>query len=94
MAFTDRHLDIYMQEMQKGVQERHEGVRREVKAWVNFMLLYWKYRSDEYCPNCDNHFVLDAITPKAALKIESEDTRIDARYIPKFKRHFEVGSLW
>lgn len=36
--------------------------------------------SDEYCPNCDNHFVIDALTPKAALKIESEDTRVDARY--------------
>lgn len=37
--------------------------------------------SDEYCPNCDNHYVLDAITPKAALKVESEDTRVDARMI-------------
>lgn len=37
--------------------------------------------SDEYCPNCDNHFLIDAVTPKAALKVESEDTRIDARYV-------------
>ncbi|KAJ9661055.1 hypothetical protein H2198_002214 [Neophaeococcomyces mojaviensis] len=37
--------------------------------------------SDEYCPNCDNHFVLNAKTPQAALKVESEDTRIDARMI-------------
>jgi hypothetical protein len=37
--------------------------------------------SDEYCPNCDNHFVIDALTPKAALKVESEDTRMDARYV-------------
>ncbi|KAH0841995.1 hypothetical protein FOPE_07076 [Fonsecaea pedrosoi] len=37
--------------------------------------------SDEYCPNCDNHFVIDAVTPKAALKVESEDTRVDARMI-------------
>ena len=37
--------------------------------------------SDEYCPNCDNHFVLDAKTPQAALKVESEDTRVDARMI-------------
>ena len=35
--------------------------------------------SDEYCPHCDNHFVLDAKTPQAALKVESGDTRIDAR---------------
>jgi hypothetical protein len=36
-------------------------------------------RSDEYCPHCDNHYVLEAITPKAALKVESEDVRVDAR---------------
>ncbi|KAI5304233.1 hypothetical protein KEM56_006710 [Ascosphaera pollenicola] len=37
--------------------------------------------SDEYCPHCDNHFVIDAITPKPALKVEGEDARIDARMI-------------
>jgi hypothetical protein len=37
--------------------------------------------SDEYCPHCDNHYVIDAITPKAALKVESEDTRVDARLV-------------
>jgi hypothetical protein len=37
------------------------------------------YRSDEYCPHCDNHYVLEALEPKAALKVESEDVRMDAR---------------
>jgi len=37
--------------------------------------------SDEYCPHCDNHFVIDALTPKAALKVESEDTRMDPRML-------------
>jgi hypothetical protein len=36
-------------------------------------------QSDEYCPHCDNHYVLEALEPKAALKVESEDTRMDAR---------------
>ena len=36
--------------------------------------------SDEYCPHCDNHFVLDAKTPKASLQVEGEDARIDSRY--------------
>ncbi|KAF2232377.1 hypothetical protein EV356DRAFT_488637 [Viridothelium virens] len=35
--------------------------------------------SDEYCPHCDNHFVIDAVTPKPALKVEGEDARIDSR---------------
>ncbi|KAH7135436.1 hypothetical protein B0J11DRAFT_424705, partial [Dendryphion nanum] len=37
--------------------------------------------SDEYCPHCDNHFVLDAITPKASLQVEGEDVRKDARML-------------
>lgn len=37
--------------------------------------------ADEYCPHCDNHFVIEAKTPKAELKIESEDVRKDARML-------------
>ncbi|TID22801.1 HOT13-Zinc-binding mitochondrial intermembrane space protein [Venturia nashicola] len=37
--------------------------------------------ADEYCPHCDNHFVIDAVTPKARLEVEGEDVRIDARMI-------------
>jgi len=36
---------------------------------------------DEYCPFCDNHFVIDALTPKPVLKVEGEDVRKDARMI-------------
>ncbi|KLJ09477.1 hypothetical protein EMPG_15093 [Blastomyces silverae] len=37
--------------------------------------------SDEYCPHCDNHFVLNALTPKQALKFEGEDARVDSRML-------------
>ncbi|KAI9846342.1 MAG: hypothetical protein M1837_004195 [Sclerophora amabilis] len=37
--------------------------------------------SDEYCPHCDNHFVIDALTPKPTLKVEGEDVRVDARML-------------
>ncbi|KAF2646552.1 hypothetical protein P280DRAFT_486180 [Massarina eburnea CBS 473.64] len=37
--------------------------------------------ADEYCPHCDNHFVLEARTPKASLQVESEDVRKDARML-------------
>lgn len=37
--------------------------------------------SDEFCPHCDNHFVLEAKTPTPSLNIEGEDARIDARMI-------------
>ena len=37
--------------------------------------------SDEYCPHCDNHFILEAQTPRPALNVEGEDVRIDSRMI-------------
>lgn len=37
--------------------------------------------SDEYCPHCDNHFVIDAKTPKPTLQVEGEDVRLDARML-------------
>ncbi|THH03017.1 hypothetical protein EW146_g10520 [Bondarzewia mesenterica] len=45
--------------------------------------------SDEYCPHCDNHYVIDAKTPQAAIGIEGEDARVDSRYaiiLPMFFR--------
>lgn len=37
--------------------------------------------SDEYCPHCDNHFIIEAKTPKPALAIEGEDARKDNRML-------------
>ena len=37
--------------------------------------------SDEYCPHCDNHYVLEAVTPEARLGVEGDDIRKDARMI-------------
>ncbi|KAG9312324.1 hypothetical protein JVU11DRAFT_7640 [Chiua virens] len=37
--------------------------------------------SDEYCPHCDNHYVIEAKTPQAVLGVEGEDTRVDARML-------------
>jgi hypothetical protein len=37
--------------------------------------------NDEYCPHCDNHFVLEAVTPQAALQVVGEDVRVDARML-------------
>ena len=33
--------------------------------------------ADEYCPHCDNHYVLPAKTPKPALGLEGGDVRVD-----------------
>lgn len=37
--------------------------------------------ADEYCPHCDNHFVLEAKTPKPVLQVEGEDARMDNRML-------------
>lgn len=37
--------------------------------------------ADEFCPHCDNHFVIDALTPKAAISVEGGDARVDNRML-------------
>ncbi|PWW78577.1 hypothetical protein C7212DRAFT_350680 [Tuber magnatum] len=37
--------------------------------------------SDEYCPHCDNHFVIEAKVPRAVVEFEGEDVRRDARMV-------------
>jgi hypothetical protein len=37
--------------------------------------------SDEYCPHCDNNFVIDAIMPQARIEVEGEDVRKDSRML-------------
>ncbi|KAH7354223.1 CHY zinc finger-domain-containing protein [Plectosphaerella cucumerina] len=37
--------------------------------------------ADEFCPHCDNHFVIEAKTPQAGLSIEGEDARVDNRML-------------
>jgi len=47
--------------------------------------------SDEYCPHCDNHYVLEAKTPVAALGVEGEDMRKDARMIKDYRVKLNPG---
>ncbi|KAH6914074.1 hypothetical protein BKA70DRAFT_1260363 [Coprinopsis sp. MPI-PUGE-AT-0042] len=37
--------------------------------------------SDEYCPHCDNHYVIEAKTAKPIIGVEGEDARIDSRML-------------
>ena len=32
--------------------------------------------SDEYCPHCDNKYVIDAKTPHMAIGVEADDLRV------------------
>ncbi|KAF8263538.1 hypothetical protein EI94DRAFT_1772901 [Lactarius quietus] len=49
------------------------------KAFRKDMTTYEE--SDEYCPHCDNHYLIEAKTPQVAIGIEGEDARIDARLL-------------
>ncbi|TRM68830.1 hypothetical protein BD626DRAFT_472042 [Schizophyllum amplum] len=49
------------------------------KAFRKDITLYEE--SDEYCPHCDNHYVLEAKTAKPVVGVEGEDTRVDNRML-------------
>ncbi|KAL0078910.1 hypothetical protein J3Q64DRAFT_1456912 [Phycomyces blakesleeanus] len=36
---------------------------------------------DEFCPHCDNQYVIEALTPEARLGIETGDLRLDSRVV-------------
>ncbi|KAG2197414.1 CHY zinc finger-domain-containing protein [Mucor mucedo] len=36
---------------------------------------------DEFCPHCDNQYVINAVTPEARIGIETEDIRVDNRVV-------------
>ncbi|KAJ1731623.1 hypothetical protein LPJ61_002445 [Coemansia biformis] len=36
---------------------------------------------DEYCPHCDNHYVVEAKTPMPVVGVEGGDARMDSRMI-------------
>lgn len=46
--------------------------------------------ADEYCPHCDNHFVIEAKVPKPALSIEADDVRMNSKFI-KDEREKQTG---
>ncbi|KAJ9232753.1 hypothetical protein DTO169E5_7313 [Paecilomyces variotii] len=55
------------------------GVKSQRDIWP--LRLVTNVNSDEYCPHCDNHFVIEAKTPTPALRVEGEDARIDSRFL-------------
>ncbi|KAI5813550.1 hypothetical protein BZA77DRAFT_117270 [Pyronema omphalodes] len=60
--------------------------RKQVQDWDE---------SDEYCPHCDNHFLLEAKTPQMALQVEGEDVRVDARMIKdEREKGEEKKTIW
>ncbi|PVU85449.1 hypothetical protein BB560_007010, partial [Smittium megazygosporum] len=41
--------------------------------------------SDEYCPFCDNHYVIEAKIPQMALGVDGGDIRLDNRIAKDFR---------
>lgn len=52
-----------------------------VKKYLTFVgpFLSDYEEEDEFCPHCDNQYVIDALTPEASIGIETEDVRVDNR---------------
>jgi len=40
--------------------------------------------ADEYCPHCDNHYVIAAKTAAPVIGVEGEDARVDNRCVTFF----------
>ncbi|CCJ29554.1 unnamed protein product, partial [Pneumocystis jirovecii] len=66
-----------------------------IRIWDGLLMEDWLEnemckRDEEFCTFriCDNHFIINAITPQPALTIETEDVRKDSRVIKDYrKRH-------
>ncbi|KAH9889275.1 hypothetical protein C8Q73DRAFT_747801 [Cubamyces lactineus] len=63
----------------KKTVEMHFLCKKCKKAFRKDMSNYEE--SDEYCPHCDNHYVIEAKTPQAVLGVEGDDPRINARML-------------
>lgn len=37
--------------------------------------------ADEYCPHCDNHYVIDARVPEAVAGLEADDPRMNGKLL-------------
>ncbi|KAI5844163.1 hypothetical protein BZA05DRAFT_410123 [Tricharina praecox] len=71
-AEREDHALLQTTEMVFACKKCKKCFRKQLADWDD---------SDEYCPFCDNRFVLDAKTPSLALNVEGEDVRVDARML-------------
>jgi uncharacterized CHY-type Zn-finger protein len=71
-AETESHPLQQTTEMTFVCKKCRKAFRKDMSTWED---------ADEFCPNCDNHFVIEAKEPKAALKVEGEDARVDNRML-------------
>jgi hypothetical protein len=49
--------------------------------------------SDEYCPHCDNKYVLEAKTPEMGIGIEGDDPRLNNRLFKDPRMKLKQPSL-
>ncbi|ORY31778.1 zinc finger protein [Naematelia encephala] len=49
------------------------------KAFRKDMTIYEE--ADEFCPHCDNQYVIEAKEPQAMIGVEGEDARVDNRML-------------
>ncbi|GAA6023454.1 hypothetical protein JCM10207_004420 [Rhodosporidiobolus poonsookiae] len=49
-----------------------KAFRKDMSTWDE---------ADEFCPHCDNHFVIEAKTPNAIVGVEGDDARVDNRML-------------
>jgi hypothetical protein len=45
--------------------------------------------ADEYCPSCDNHYIIDAKIPQMGMGIEADDPRVMRDFRERQKQWIE-----
>jgi hypothetical protein len=49
--------------------------------------------TDEFCPHCDNHYVIDAKTPSMGIGVEGDDPRMLKDYRERQMRLLEADLM-
>ncbi|RPB03470.1 hypothetical protein L873DRAFT_1826154 [Choiromyces venosus 120613-1] len=81
-AEAETHALLQRHEVVFACKKCKKCFRKDTQEWDE---------SDEYCPHCDNHFVIEAKVPRAVVEFEGEDVRRDARMV-RDERVGESGS--
>lgn len=68
----------------RGFEEWYVGIFFGMLHYVLAPKLSWLL-SDEYCPHCDNHFLLAAKVPKPTSVAEKADVRVDTSMLKDYR---------
>lgn len=91
-SWTPVLFPLFIKEKQQKWFLDVKNVKRYLeKTWRNYSISYIRTfdEADEYCPGCDNHYIIDAKTPTMGMGIESDDPRVMRDFRERQKQWIE-----